>query len=165
MSVTLYENINLESVLLEFDPSETRFIRRDLDSFYAVKSNEKESSDVVVEFRVGSLTMFHHNESKYYLRFYLSNRTYREFHESTNDTNIPNDLMIKYIEVVWSDFDPIIDFIDNSPDLLGKNQIFLYNGMKLVLQSNSMLASKLSTIIYWYLLPICLCMFVLVMYF
>jgi hypothetical protein len=159
MSVTLYENINLESVLFIFDPSETRFIRRDLDSFYTVKPNEKESSDVVVEFRVGSLTMFH-NESKYYLRFYLSNRTYREFHKSTNDTNIPNDLMIKYIEVL-----SIIHFIDDSPDLLGKNQIFMYNGMKLVLQSNSILASKLSTVIYWYLLPICLCMFVLIMYF
>ena len=150
MSVTLYENINFESDLLTFDPLETRFVWRDLDSFYTVKSNEKDSSDVVVEFRVGSLTMFH-NERKYYLRFYMSNRTYREFHESTNDTNIPNDLMIKYIEVVWSDFDPIIDFIDDSPDLLGKNQIFMYNGMKLVLRSNSILASKLSTIIYWYL--------------
>ena len=129
MSVTLYENINLESVLLEFDPSETRFIRRDLDSFYTVKPNEKESSDVVVEFRVGSLKMFH-NDREYYLRFYMSDRTYREFHESTNDTNIPKVLMIIYIEVVWRDFVPIIDFIDDSPDVLGKNLIFMYNGIK-----------------------------------
>ena len=57
-----------------------------------------------------------HNEREYYLRFYLSNCTYREFYESTNDTNILNDLMIKYIEVVWKDFDPIIHFIDDFPD-------------------------------------------------
>ena len=95
----------------------------------------------------------------------MSDLTYREFHESTNHTNIPKDLMIMYIEVLWKDFVPINDFIDNSPDVLGPNQKFMYDGMKLVLQSNSILASKLSTIIYWYLLPICLCMFVLVMYF